>query len=201
MFPLKDSVVWLIQSNIIGFPIQASTGGGGTYRRQKTIRSGIPNPRSHEGSDRVLETRAACLCNFNPRSHEGSDVVPLHRLLPRQDFNPRSREGSDLTDGWNQCRYTYFNPRSREGSDTRPARRSHPGTNFNPRSREGSDGPICTLRGTKPNFNPRSREGSDSGTRCTSHGHAISIHAPVKGATRQPQPDTVRIRLFQSTLP
>ena len=96
MFPLKDSVVWLIQSNIIGFPIQASTGGGGTYRRQKTIRSGIPNPCSDEGSDRALETRVACLYNFNPRSHEGSDVVPLHRLLPRQDFNPRSREGSDL---------------------------------------------------------------------------------------------------------
>ena len=31
MFPLKDSVVWLIQSNIIGFPIQASTGGGGVH--------------------------------------------------------------------------------------------------------------------------------------------------------------------------
>ena len=84
MFPLKDSVVWLIQSNIIGFPIQASTGGGGTYRRQKTIRSGIPNPRSHEGSDRVLETRAACLCNFNPRSREGStDLRYLHCLPGR----------------------------------------------------------------------------------------------------------------------
>ena len=28
MFPLKDSVVWLIQSSIIGLPIQASGGGG-----------------------------------------------------------------------------------------------------------------------------------------------------------------------------
>ena len=75
MFPLKNSVVWVIQSSMIGFPIQASTGG--VYRRQRTIRSGIPNPRPREGSDQVLETSAACLCNFNPRSREGSDMVLL----------------------------------------------------------------------------------------------------------------------------
>ena len=75
MFPLKNSVVWVIQSSMIGFPIQASTGG--VYRRQRTIRSGIPNPRPREGSDQVLETSAVCLCNFNPRSREGSDMVLL----------------------------------------------------------------------------------------------------------------------------
>ena len=117
MFPLKDSVVWLIQSNIIGFPIQASTGGGGTYRRQKAIRSGIPNPCSDEGSDRALETRVACLYNFNPRSREGSDRGPSRGHLPGRHFNPRSREGSDRARRpWRQPDVD-FNPRSREGSD------------------------------------------------------------------------------------
>ena len=77
MFPLKNSVVWVIQSSMIGFPIQASTGG--VYRKQRTIRSGIPNPRPREGSDQVLETSAVCLCNFNPRSREGSDVPALEK--------------------------------------------------------------------------------------------------------------------------
>ena len=93
--PAKNSVVWVIQSSMIGFPIQASTGG--VYRRQRTIRSGIPNPRPREGSDQVLETSAVCLCNFNPRSREGSDSSWTMLLKKLSNFNPRSREGSDLT--------------------------------------------------------------------------------------------------------
>ena len=56
--------------------------------------------------------------------------------------------------------------------------------NFNPRSREGSD-TRCSRRAVSQfNFNPRSREGSD-GQRYRSSGlRVISIHAPVKGATR-----------------
>ncbi len=55
---------------------------------------------------------------------------------------------------------------------------------FNPRSREGSDLLRCLRLFAIEYFNPRSREGSDA---CKHQQHsdqyAISIHAPVKGAT------------------
>ena len=56
-----------------------------------------------------------------------------------------------------------FNPRSREGSDPRDGPRPPGCTYFNPRSREGSDLTLC-----RPDFEL----------------FQISIHAPVKGATR-----------------
>ena len=34
---------------------------------------------------------------FNPRSREGSDRLILRKRLLNADFNPRSREGSDST--------------------------------------------------------------------------------------------------------
>ena len=58
---------------------------------------------------------------------------------------------------------------------------------FNPRSREGSDLKEYGVALRKfRNFNPRSREGSDPGE-CDSTALIlnISIHAPVKGATKQ----------------
>ena len=55
---------------------------------------------------------------------------------------------------------------------------------FNPRSREGSD-QIPVLDVEMMNyFNPRSREGSDFLCAFVRHFVVISIHAPVKGATR-----------------
>ena len=60
---------------------------------------------------------------------------------------------------------------------------------FNPRSREGSDSIKTVTAFMCKHFNPRSREGSDNiqffcGIICN-----ISIHAPAKGATPQPQFD------------
>ena len=50
-------------------------------------------------------------------------------------------------------------------------------------------------------FNPRSREGSDGlQTVAFAVRRRISIHAPVKGATRDTQERTFRVK-FQSTLP
>ena len=57
---------------------------------------------------------------------------------------------------------------------------------FNPRSREGSDmrSKRCAMPGCY--FNPRSREGSDQAFMPFGIGHVpISIHAPVRGATRR----------------
>ena len=56
---------------------------------------------------------------------------------------------------------------------------------FNPRSREGSDMADSPMRRIAMNFNPRSREGSDKTIEAHSREKRISIHAPVKGATRK----------------
>ena len=57
--------------------------------------------------------------------------------------------------------------------------------NFNPRSREGSDYRLLYSGWRVLNFNPRSREGSDQSDSNTGITKDISIHAPVKGATRR----------------
>ena len=55
---------------------------------------------------------------------------------------------------------------------------------FNPRSREGSDALAWILSDRGSRFNPRSREGSDRmGAWDMEFDIAVSIHAPVKGAT------------------
>ena len=74
---------------------------------------------------------------------------------------------------------SYFNPRSREGSDHRKRHRRRCILYFNPRSREGSDLWLNPEQPTTPD---------------------ISIHAPVKGATRAGRTVDPAI-VFQSTLP
>ena len=60
------------------------------------------------------------------------------------------------------------------------------GLSFNPRSREGSDCLTESLPTEQPSFNPRSREGSDQPIQIPIPSSAVSIHAPVKGATQYP---------------
>ena len=61
-----------------------------------------------------------------------------------------------------------------------------PGRDFNPRTREGCDGVVYKFRPGVINFNPRTREGCDTlSTFGVTTLNAISIHAPVKGATPQ----------------
>ena len=67
---------------------------------------------------------------------------------------------------------------------------------FNPRSREGSDFCLRLPARLWGYFNPRSRKGSDG------HDHlaqavdvAISIHAPVKGATSEALLEKLLVRL------
>ena len=56
---------------------------------------------------------------------------------------------------------------------------------FNPRPREGSDDTTPERRDCFGYFNPRPREGSDLLPVWLSCRLDISIHAPVKGATKQ----------------
>ena len=120
------------------------------------------NPRSREGSDRILRMLHSLLQHFNPRSREGSDTLPTGRLAScKQYFNPRSREGSDV-------------PRAVTAAIPR---------DFNPRSREGSDSVAILCISALFDFNPRSREGSDVGNMLYQQLFDISIHAPARGAT------------------
>ena len=107
-------------------------------------------------------------------------------------FNPRSREGSDaplLHDGDVEAISIHAPVKgaTRSSAGSRPCRR-----HFNPRSREGSDDHAGQGHKQDEDFNPRSREGSDRVVAALPGRIVISIHAPVKGATRlfvSPSPD------------
>ena len=53
------------------------------------------NPRSREGSDKLVGDLDYTVLNFNPRSREGSDKLVGDLDYTVLNFNPRSREGSD----------------------------------------------------------------------------------------------------------
>ena len=58
---------------------------------------------------------------------------------------------------------------------------------FNPRPREGGDAFGVELSLSQFDFNPRPREGGDHLPQPDGRRKLISIHAPVKGATCDPQ--------------
>ena len=78
---------------------------------------GYFNPRSHEGSDVIVQSLQSGDFYFNPRSHEGSDGCSCLLSYAPYHFNPRSHEGSDLFCQCTRLQCYYFNPRSHEGSD------------------------------------------------------------------------------------
>ena len=129
--------------------------------------------------------KTVLMFHFNPRSREGSDCRSLFRFSRSCDFNPRSREGSDPNGYFLLNSGVLF-------QSTLPRGERHcwcplyllSNVYFNPRSREGSDNLLLPVLLISKHFNPRSREGSDE--KSESHlyrRHAISIHAPARGAT------------------
>ena len=93
---------------------------------------------------------------------KGATLINVTISILAVNFNPRTREGCDKTAPGTSLCSTYFNPRTREGCDFRPAGSAGPFRDFNPRTREGCD--LCQSDVFRLKF-------------------AISIHAPVKGAT------------------
>ena len=93
-----------------------------------------------------------------------------------------------------------FNPRTREGCDSGRAKGQNGIGGFNPRTREGCDYVQWPAMIWEAGFNPRTREGCD----CGSWSHrllvGVSIHAPVKGATKSATNWAWRPK-FQSTHP
>ena len=77
------------------------------------------------------------------------------------------------------------------------ARRSFSWCCFNPRAREGRDSwPRLRAAGIR-RFNPRAREGRDLPmVKIVVNGAAVSIHAPVRGATAWDMPSWSRMDRF-----
>ena len=99
MFPLKDSVVWLIQSNIIGFPIQASTGGGvHTAGRKPYVVAFLIHAPTKGATERWRPESPAFTISIHAPV-KGATCSAVCWLMPLTYFNPRSREGSDNGDG------------------------------------------------------------------------------------------------------
>ena len=113
---------------------------------------------------------------------KGATNLARQPMEQRIDFNPRTREGCDSTvESGSVYTKIHFNPRTREGCDAQcQAWIDNIGLDFNPRTREGCD------------FRKSWKSGASA---------IISIHAPVKGATRHlDNPRAVR-SIFQSTHP
>ena len=70
-----------------------------------------------KGATKEHTEKQADFADFNPRSREGSDKLVKYELDDSTDFNPRSREGSDSFFIFYRRYAVDFNPRSREGSD------------------------------------------------------------------------------------
>ena len=100
--------------------------------------------------------------NFTTRSSEGSDQDGNTWITEINYFNPRSREGSDL-------KWMKLTKMQKLFQSTLPRRERHK---------------RAWLIPMVENFNPRPREGSDNKAKEAGLTvNAISIHAPVKGAT------------------
>ena len=78
---------------------------------------------------------------------------------------------------------TGFNSRAREGRDRRAEASSLGQVCFNSRAREGRDGRSFFVEGFYRGFNSRAREGRDVPQQSATQPVAVSIHAPVRGAT------------------
>ena len=146
--------------------------------RQRTLVSIHAPARGATASSSSHQAASSSFQSTLPRGERPDAHVRL--VVAVQRFNPRSREGSDTTPPVHPATTRRFNPRSREGSDCHSLRASDQVTCFNPRSREGSD---C-------------RFGFYLGKALR-----VSIHAPARGATRQPASARNLTPQFQSTLP
>ena len=121
---------------------------------------------------------------FNPRTREGCDEADIGLDLigcqisihaPVKGATRSFRQGKTSRN---------FNPRTREGCDYYKLAQKYFPKDFNPRTREGCDYRFSWYHLLFRDFNPRTREGCDVDWTPASHKRlAISIHAPVKGAT------------------
>ena len=94
-----------------------------------------------------------------------------------------------------------FNPRTRKGCDNSYRNNMIDNFSFNPRTRKGCDLTTGGKQLTTGGFNPRTRKGCDSKAMYFIIIKTVSIHAPVKDATRRKWLFKLIIIWFQSTHP
>ena len=111
-------------------------------------------------------------------------------------FNPRTRKGCDLfffQTGFKDIVSIHAPVKGATSSGEKTSSRSC----FNPRTRKGCDRLFKPILVITISFNPRTRKGCDP-SRSSPHSsvHPVSIHAPVKGATRSRLPPVPADRRF-----
>ena len=123
----------------------------------------------------------------------------LAEAAPLLSFNPRTHEGCD-----NKQHKNYFIALVSIHAPTRGAtcrwknRKCY--WSFNPRTHEGCDYKIQQIISRIWSFNPRTHEGCDCKNTLCKQTQQVSIHAPTRGATQQPQMLDAELQ-FQSTHP
>ena len=140
-----------------------------------------------KGATYVLQQDLKILLSyFNPRPREGSDSPKVVANFFNSYFNPRPREGSDLLTVVKSLLLTLISIHAPvKGATLLAWKCSVVKLDFNPRPREGSDRHFVKVHHKRINFNPRPREGSDDVQNFIYFINVISIHAPVKGATKR----------------
>ena len=164
------------------------------------------NPRPRAGGDVSTLASVRLIDSFNPRPRAGGDwCLPCFAAGVRQfqstppcwgrpgdwpggilrgGFNPRPRAGGDTRATTLSTLAERFNPRPRAGGDSRLRASGRPMYGFNPRPRAGGDLRPSHRRPRARCFNPRPRAGGDQLQRAHAvELDAVSIHAPVLGAT------------------
>ena len=138
--------------------------------------------------------------NFNPRSREGSDKILSFYRLAFDDFNPRSREGSDINANAGIVYKYGFQSTLPRRERQRQKTLTHVCNYFNPRSREGSDDRRrYGSTGSSISIHAPAKGATIKKKRALAILY-ISIHAPAKGATGRMR-ILAHLQLFQSTLP
>jgi len=152
---------------------------------------------------------------------KGATACPPPRPSRSSCFNPRAREGRDWRMRMDEIEMEVSIHAPVKGATmlrpvtsrlacvsihapvkgaTRASRGRRARSGFNPRAREGRDSTPTARSTATTGFNPRAREGRDVYLLSLGLIGEVSIHAPVKGATRA----TVRsceAKRFQSTRP
>ena len=147
------------------------------------------------------------------KTRNKSHLDPAHRILPAPDpsgepvkhvlvFQSTPPYGGRLVNLAVVLAGICFNPRPRAGGDTVLLFYVLRTMSFNPRPRAGGDIYSRGLRSSGACFNPRPRAGGDDRVAEEIVAfESVSIHAPVRGATRRRGFSPRRFIQFQSTPP
>ena len=123
---------------------------------------------------------------FNPRPRAGGDGKEFTGKSKLSGFNPRPRAGGDRVRIRSRRSYASFNPRPRAGGDYEIFAGVRQRACFNPRPRAGRDGISLSYDSAMIEFQSTPPCGGRHGLeRISSRGIPVSIHAPVRGATRR----------------